>query len=226
MGLQEADLFMRRNSLASLIFLLPVATLGQTSGLAVQPGLSIPNAKTPWALDHFQGQDQLVPIHHSNVDVNGHTGANIAGALTKSFFYKPKWSVDLEGVHSSCHLHVGKPTFYVHSDEEESTSADSAKGTTYEWAVVRAHIDKDHRVFTQTRVNQLNHKTTRESDIIPATLTRLDNGWMRIALDQQLEVGEYAVMQIPASPKFFSERVFDFGLDPSSANVTDSVVAK
>jgi hypothetical protein len=75
-------------------------------------------------------------------------------------------------------------------------------------------------------VNQLNHKTTRESDIVPATVTRLDNGWMRITLNQQLEPGEYAVMEIPASPKFFSERVFDFGMHPSSPNVTDSVTMK
>jgi hypothetical protein len=217
---------MRFYSFATLIFLLSVAGFEQTSGFSIAPGLSIPNAKTPWALDHFDGRDQLVPIHHSNVELNGHPGANIAGALTKSFFYKSKWSVDLEGVHSSCHLHVGKPTFYIHSDEEESTPDDAAKGTTYEWAVVRAHIEKDHRVFTQSRVNQLNHKTTRESDIVPATVTRLDNGWMRITLNQQLELGEYAVMQIPASPKFFSERVFDFGMDPSSPNVTDSVTVK
>lgn len=217
---------MRLYSIAKIIFLLPVASFGQTSGFSIALGLAIPNTKTPWALDHFDGQDQLVPIHHSNVDLNNHTGANFAGALTKSFFYKPKWSVDLDGVHSICHLHVSKPTFYIHSDEEESTSSDAAKGTTYTWAVVRAHIEKGHRVFSQSRVSQLNHKSTRETDMIPATLTRLENGWIRISLDQQLDVGEYAVMQIPASPKFFSERVYDFGMDPSSSNVTDSVTVK
>jgi len=217
---------MRLYLFAMLMCFLPIAMFEQPSGFSVAPGLSIPNTKTPWALDHFDGRDQLVPIHHSNVDVNNHAGANIAGSLAKSFFYKPKWTVELGGEHSNCHLHVGKPTFYLHSEEEESSPEDVAKGLTYEWVIVRARIDKDRRVFTEARVNQLNHKTTREVDTIPATLTHLDNGWIRIVPEKELEVGEYAVMRIPGSAKFFSEQVFDFGLDPSSSNVTDSISAK
>lgn len=217
---------MRLHVLATLFCLSPVVLLGQTVGPLVAPGLSIPNARTPWALDHTDSGDRLVPIHHSIVDVNNHNAANIAGSLTQSFFYKPKWSVDLGGVHSKCHLHGSRPTFYLRSDEEEETADDAAKGTTYQWALVRARIDKDHRLFSQSKINQFNHKATRQSDTISATLTRLENGWIRIAVDQPMENGEYALMQIPASSKYFSERVYDFSLDPTSPDEIDALRAK
>jgi hypothetical protein len=51
-----------------LVFLLGFGsrTVAAQSELQVEPGLKIPNAETPWAVDVFENQRQLVPLHHFN----------------------------------------------------------------------------------------------------------------------------------------------------------------
>jgi hypothetical protein len=52
------------------------------------PGVQITNGSYPWAVDVFEGKQELVPIHHTNVGVNNHKGANVAGSLAGSFLYQ------------------------------------------------------------------------------------------------------------------------------------------
>lgn len=73
------------------------------------PGVKIPSHSTPWAVDVYEGKQQLMPIHHTNVLVNDHKGANIAGSLAGSFFYKPKMTIEINGEHARIALHSDKP---------------------------------------------------------------------------------------------------------------------
>ena len=64
------------------------------------PGVHIPNGSIPWAVDVYDGKQQIVPIHHTAVEVNNHKGANVAGSLAGSFFYKPKMTTEVNGAHA------------------------------------------------------------------------------------------------------------------------------
>ena len=77
------------------------------------PGLKVPDRDIPYALDHFNGNPQLIPVHHSAVQINNHKGANVAGSLAGSFFYKPKMSFEVAGEHSRTTLHDLQPVFYL-----------------------------------------------------------------------------------------------------------------
>jgi hypothetical protein len=69
---------MKRFAFAFCLVCLPVTLAGQEKPEAA-PGLRVPGTAMPYALDSFAGKPELIPIHHSNVSVNNHTGANVAG---------------------------------------------------------------------------------------------------------------------------------------------------
>jgi hypothetical protein len=72
----------------TLLFFSYPALSAQTGLPVVAPGLTIPNGSgaVPLALDRYQGKPELVPVHHSTVEVNNHTGSNLAGGLAAGPF--------------------------------------------------------------------------------------------------------------------------------------------
>lgn len=101
--------------------------------LTVAPGLTISNGGVPWALDTFQGKSELVPIHHSTVEVNNHKGANVAESLAGSFFYKPKLTVELAGLRARTVLHAAQPSIYLSTRTRIPTRAEIAQRAT-QWS--------------------------------------------------------------------------------------------
>jgi len=69
------------------LFVLPFASslLAQGSPEPI-PGVSFPNGNTPWAVDLYDGEQQIVPIHHTEVGVNNHKAANVADSLAGKRF--------------------------------------------------------------------------------------------------------------------------------------------
>ncbi len=208
--------------------LLPLAILcasvcaAQTAPLAA-PGLSIPSGSLPYALDHFEGKPELVPVHHSSVTVNNHKGANVAGSLAGSVFYKPKMTVEVAGAHARTILHDGAPSFYIHVGEDPDGGGDSASSESPVFAIVLATPDKDRRIFAQVRFTQLTGNAKRNDGIVDSTTERLPGGWLKITPKAPLPSGEYALNPIPKSQNAFSTVVFDFSIDPSAPNAADAV---
>lgn len=188
------------------------------------PGVQITNGSYPWAVDTYEGKQELVPIHHTNIGVNNHKGANVAGSLAGSFFYKPKLTTEIEGAHARVALHSDKPIFYVHLMEEDS-SADSSENLLGPWALVRAKIDKDHRVLSQVKFTQLTGNAKRSDSRVDTSIEKLPDGWFRITPKEPLDPGEYALQPIPRVANTFSTIVFDFTLDPKAPNSPEAKVA-
>ncbi|MEG9435606.1 hypothetical protein JAO29_05455 [Edaphobacter sp. HDX4] len=181
------------------------------------PGVPISNGSFPWAVDTYEGKQELVPIHHTNVGVNNHKGANVAGSLAGSVFYKPKMTTEIEGAHARVALHSDKPVFYVHLMEEDS-SADSSENIFGPWALVRAKIDKDHRVLSQVKFTQLTGNAKRSDSQVDVNVEKLSDGWMKITPKAPLASGEYALQPVPRVANTFSTIVFDFTVDPKAPN--------
>ena len=114
---------MKRFAFAFCLVCLPVLLVGQ-SGPEAAPGLHVPGTAMPYALDSFAGKPELIPIQHSNVSVNNHAGANAAGQLAGSFFFKPKGAAELRGETAAVTLHSRRPVLYFHIDGRDDSNAD------------------------------------------------------------------------------------------------------
>ncbi|MDP9038411.1 MAG: hypothetical protein M3O02_03935 [Acidobacteriota bacterium] len=210
----------------ALLLLASTAGFAQSSLPEVAPGLRIPNGSgaLPLALDHYEGKPELVVIHHSTVEVNNHTGANVAGSLAASVFYKPKMTTELAGLHARIALHDPRPSFFVHLLEDPDSSGDAANSDTAVWAIVAASETKDHRVFAKVQFTQLTGHAKRAQGSIESETERLGNGWLKITPKADLAPGEYAIMPVPRTPNTFSTVVFDFALDPTAANAPGALL--
>lgn len=184
------------------------------------PGVHIPSGSVPWAVDVYSGKPELVPIHHTAINVDNHRGANVAGSLAGSFFYKPKMTTEIEGAHARVALHTSKPVFYVHvmsdPDGDQSSFFDH-------WAIVQAVVKKDKRIISQIKFTQLTGKAKRDSSQIDATVESLAGGWLKITPVNPLTPGEYALLPVTKVANTFSTVVFDFTVDPNAANAPDAV---
>ena len=196
------------------------AQTSQTLLPEVAPGLRIPSGSgaLPLALDRNDGKPELITIHHSTIEVNNHTGANIAGSLAASVFYKPKLTMELPGLHARTLLHDTRPSFYVHVLEDPDAAGDSGNSDTSVWALLQAKQDKDRRVLAKVQFTQLTGHAKRAQGIVDTATESLGNGWLRISPKDPLPPGEYALMPVPRAPNTFSSVVFDFTLDPSAPN--------
>ena len=206
----------------SLVVLSSASLRAQS--LTVAPGLTISSGALPWALDHFQGQVELVPIHHSTVEVNNHKGANVAGSLAESFFYKPKMTTELAGLQARTVIHDANFSIYFHVEVDPDSSGDSATSNTPTWALVRATLTKDHRVFAKIQFTQLTGNANRVDGVMETTTETLPGGWLKLTPKKALDPGEYAVTPIFKMQNTFSTVVFDFTLDPNGRNVSDAVL--
>lgn len=193
--------------------------------LRVAPGLYVPSTSIPYALDEYHGQPELIPIHHSIVRVDNHNGANIAGELAGSFFYKPKITIDLNGQHARTQLHTSTPVFYFHAATDPDSSEDDPKSDTAVIALVRAHVKQDKRVLSTIRFTQFTEHAKRHDGVIASDIEKLPGGWFRVTPQAPMPPGEYAVMPIPRIASTFSTVVFDFGIDPHAPQAKDAVTA-
>ena len=187
------------------------------------PGLRIPSGSLPYALDHFDGKPQLVPVHHSSVELNNHKAANVAGSLAGSVFYKPKMSVEVSGASARTVLHDPKPAFYVHTLQDTDGGGDAAGSEAPAFAIVTALVDKDRRIFAQIRFTTLTGNAKRNDGVVESTTERLPDGWLKITPQAPLAPGEYALTPVPKAQNAFSSVVFDFRIAPLAANAPDAV---
>ncbi len=216
----------RRLALLLLFFLVSMGVAARArsqSALKVEHGLMVPNGHTPWAVDRFSDQPQLVPIHHSTIAVNNHTGANIAGSLAGSFFYKPKVTTELDGTSSRNQLHSRTPVFYFLVEEDEEPGAEAKDADLYSFQIVRVTVAKGRRVVDNLAYTQLTGKAKRSDSFVESVTTKLPGGWIRIETKDPMDEGEYCLLPVPAANGTFATRVYDFGIHADAPNAKDAV---
>jgi hypothetical protein len=190
------------------------------------PGLQLPDASIPYALDEFQGKPLLVPIHHSPVTANNHAGANFAGAMAESFFYRPKITVELAGEHARVQLHSELPVFYLRLTQDPEYASDAQEGSSFTLVLVRAKIKDGKRILSTIHFNSLGGHPKRSDGVVNVDIEHLPGGWVRITPQHPLTLDEYAIMPIPPSASEFAAVVFDFGIDPTAPVANDAIHAQ
>ena len=206
------------------IFITGGYAFAQTS-LEVGLDLTIPNAKTPWVLEIYQGNRQLVPIHHSTVTVNRHTGANLAGAVYGSVFFKPKITTELDGINSHNQLHSTSPVFYLLCEEDVDPGAPAKDADLPTFVISRVKQMQDKRVVDRLAVNAFTGKGPHTIDQIEVDTKQMKDGWIQITPKAPMAEGEYVILPLPKTSGSYSMMVWDFGINLSAPNEKDAIVA-
>ena len=180
------------------------------------PSTDTTGGPLPYAIDHFKGQLELVPVHQTPIK---HLYKEPATVSSKTNRRTP--IAELAGTHAHTVLHGSTPAFYIHPDATEINTSD--------FAILQAFPARDRRIFAQ--LNSDEHtgdlRPTQPRHIvglIASTAQPLPEGWIKITPNVPLAPGEYTLNPLHGPHDSFSTIVFDFSIDPTAPNAPDVVL--
>ena len=201
------------------------AQLGDAAFPEGVPAPNMPVGNLPWVLDVFDGNKELVPVHRSSVQLDSHNGSNIAGALIAGPIYQSRFTTEISGNTARTPVHTSTPVFFVYVGDE-SESGPAAPSVVAGWAVMRLVVDKDRRLLSTVQFTQLTDNAKRSDGQLEVTTEKLPRGWLKISPSAPLTPGEYALLPVMRQTNAFSTSVFDFKVDPESANAKDAFTSE
>jgi hypothetical protein len=205
----------------------------------VADGLELPDEDGVYVLDTFQGTPELVELTPADLSMSA---KNRKGIAVLNPLATQKASLELDGAHAKVHLHVNDPAIYLSlgmdtqhepvlthpftvntngakAVNEGKHGAHSAQSG---FAIVRVDERQAVRIVGAVHVSA-NGTITQDEDTIPAKSEALPgNRWLRIVPQQNLAVGEYALVEI-ISPSDISQSVWDFRVDPRMGDNRGSI---
>ncbi len=192
----------------------------------VAPGLRLPDDGGVILLDTFQTQPQLVELQQSSGELNKNMKGNILRA-TINPIASAKQTIELPGSHARIQAHVTVPAIYVNLEQQDQLDkatqiAEKSKEEQLAWdrfKIVRLQSNKGKRIVGDIKI-AIYGKVSQEQKLVPTTETRLTGGWVKVTPSNDLEPGEYAVIELLGKDGM-NLYVWDFGVNPSAgANAT------
>jgi hypothetical protein len=165
--------------------------------LEIKPGLFLPDAVGFYALDR---EKQVREMKQSEAEVKTSTGREVERILSGVPFIPGKRTMDIPGARAAMRLTTPEPEFFMRPADRREPR----------FRLLRAQVKAGHRIIDDVSVEftgQEKHKTT---DIEIQTWTPA-TGVFRYTLDQRLEPGEYAFVEMTADG--INGFVWDFGID-------------
>jgi hypothetical protein len=165
--------------------------------LEIKPALFLPDRAGFYALDRDK---QIRVIERSPTEVKLAKGREIGKILTGVPLILDKKTMDIPGERAAMRLTTAEPEFYMRPDDQREPRI----------RLLHTQVKNGRRIFDTVSVNlasQESHKAT-EVEIqtwIPAT------GVFRYTVDQRLEPGEYAFVEMTADG--VNGYAWDFGVD-------------
>ena len=203
----------------------------------VAPNLHLPEEDSVLALDTFHNTPELVPVPQEGSDLNKET----AHATLKSVIDPASVAhrvLSIPGASSDIQLHIALPSFYVrvgNVDDEVDTNAltvdthgaagratPSGGDPHSRYVIERADTREDSRILNSFRIALLDTGHA-QPDIIETRQQLLPGGrWLKLTLNQPLEVGEYALIEV-LSDHELNLNVWDFGLHPNAKDNAEAL---
>ena len=196
----------------------------------VADGLELPDEDGVFVLDTFHGTPELVELKPTDLSMNtkSRKGVAVLNPLATQ-----KASLELDGAHAKVHLHVNDPAIYLSLGVEEekepvlthpltvdtggASAANGGKHGAHSaqsgFAIVRVDERQAVRIVGAVHVSASGTVTQDENTISAKTDILPGKHWLRIQPQQNLTIGEYALVEI-ISPSDISESVWDFRVDP------------
>jgi hypothetical protein len=195
----------------------------------VAKGLELPDEEGVFVLDTYRGTPELVELTPTDMTMNtkGRKGIAVLNPLAGQ-----RASLELEGSHAKVHLHVNDPAIYLSLGVEEehepvlshpmTVNTNGARAVNGKhgahsaqsgFAIVRVDERQAVRIVGAIHVSPSGTVTQDENTIATKVEVLPGKHWLRIAPQQTLTMGEYALVEI-ISPSDISESVWDFRVDP------------
>jgi len=187
----------------------------------VAPGLRLPDDGGVILLDTFQTQPQLVELQQSSGELNKNMKGNILRA-TINPLASAKQIIELPGSHAGIQAHVAVPAIYVNLEKQDQLDkatqiAEKSKEEALAWdrfRIVRLETNKDKRIVGDIKI-AIYGKVSQQQKLVPTTASRLTGGWVKVTPSSDLDLGEYAVIELLGKDGM-NLYVWDFGVNPSA----------
>jgi hypothetical protein len=220
---QAADAGRRNEDAAGTSFQMPVQSRGPT----VAPGVTLPATGRIWALDTFEGMQELVHMMYIPIITDRHAAENLVKANLAPFIYKPKMTMEIPGTKAAVRLHDLTPVIFVRRSradvEDAALGSASAQGNTG-LALVKLEVHGNKRLVSTIAYTQVTGKASRSQAAVETVIEPVaKSDWEKIMPKHPLAPGEYALVALPEQQNLYSTRVFDFAIDPKAPR--NSVVA-
>ena len=188
----------------------------------VSPGLRLPEEGGIFLLDTFQNQPQLDELQQSGGELNRNTKSNILRAAINPLA-SAKQTIELPGPRAKIQSHTAVPSIYINIDAgQDATGATAgAKGEppplppAERFKIVRAQIKGGKRIAGGIKIAPYG-KVKADERFVPATVTPMTGGWIKITPKDPLPTGEYAIAEM-LGKEGMNLYVWDFGVNPNAA---------
>jgi hypothetical protein len=200
----------------------------------VSPGLELPDQDGVFALDTFQGTPELVELTPTDLGMNAKTRHGIS---TLNPLAASRANLELDGEHAKVHLHVNDPAIYLSLNVNDDTEPVLSHAVTVNTSIAKvaasnkhgAHSDKSGfaivrvderhavRIVGEIKVGPTG-AVTQDENVIPTKVEVVPGKhWLRIQAEQQLTIGEYALVEI-ISASDINQSVWDFRIAPATGD--------
>lgn len=167
--------------------------------LEIKPGLFLPDGIGLYALDR---NNNIRVMKQSTAEVKRSTGRDVERILSGVPMIPGKETMDIPGVRSAIRLSTAEPEFFMRPVDRREPR----------FRLLRAQIKGGHRLIDTVSIRFTGEERHNATEIeiqtwVPAT------GVFRYTLDERLEPGEYAFVEL--TDEGISGYVWDFGVDAS-----------
>ncbi len=197
----ESDMAARDAELKAKIHASQMAQLTKDidvdRSLEIKPGLFLPDAIGMYALDH----DKLIrEMKQSTAEVKTSTGREVEKILSGVSLIPGKRTMDIPGEHAAMRLTTAEPEFFMRPADTREPR----------FRLLRAQIKGGHRLIDSISIRFTGEEKHNTNDIEIQTWTPA-TGVFRYTVDQRLEPGEYAFVEM--TDDGINGYVWDFGID-------------
>lgn len=168
--------------------------------LEIKPGLFLPDGIGFYALDR---NNTIREMKQSTAEVKRSTGRDVERILTGVPFIPGKETMDIPGERAAMRLSTAEPEFFMRPVDHREPR----------FRLLRAHVKDGHRLIDSISIRFTGEEKHNATDVemqtwVPAT------GVFRYTLDERLEPGEYAFVEMTSDG--ISGYVWDFGVDATA----------
>ena len=165
--------------------------------LEIKPNLFLPDDVGFYALDHDK---QVRVMKQSTAEVKLSAGREAEKILTGVSLINSKKTMDIPGPRAAMRLTTAEPEFYFRPADEREPR----------FRLLRAQVKGGKRIIDNITVHITGDETDKANEMEIQTWTPA-TGVFRYTVDQRLEPGEYAFVEM--TPDGISGYVWDFGVD-------------
>ena len=165
--------------------------------LEIKPNLFLPDEIGFYALDRDK---QIRTMKQSNAEVKVSSGREVEKILSGVSLIPGKKIMDIPGEHAPMRLGTAEPEFYFRPVDRREPR----------FRLLRAQIKNGRRIIDNIRVDVIGQESHKANELEIQTWTPA-TGVFRYTVDQRLEPGEYAFVEMTEDG--ISGYVWDFGID-------------